>query len=251
MPDLDDFPYYTIVGTPDGGQEATIPINQNVPDAFGSYWYLDGDVVGWDSPDMRVTMLTKIGSDVDAEGEVPADLHYRGRSIVMKLYCESTSQENRENSKLLLAQAANTSACQFTVWETVAKMCQVVRSGNTNQGKLVYADHMYPKKAGSPVDTHYPDGWGLPVGDTVYLFEATVELYAQDPFKYALSQVTTNFDGGVVTYTNEGTYPTIATVGFFLPDLVFFKRIWFSGLKFLQNLEIWFFSTAQEMCQEK
>lgn len=208
------FPFYTIVGTPDGGQEATISINSNDPDAFGSYWWLDGDVQGWDSPDMRVTMLTKIGSDVDAEGEVPADLHYRGRSLVLKLYCEANSEINRQNSRLLLAQAANTSACTFTAVEEVPKLMSVVRSGNNNQGKLTILEHGYPGKAASSTDPSlYPDGWGFPPGTTTYLFEATVELYAQDPFKYSTSAVVTDFDeSGFIAIDNVGTYPSMKAV---------------------------------------
>jgi hypothetical protein len=203
------FPTYTITGTPSGGSEASITINSNEPDIFGSYWFLDGDVVGWDSPDMRVTMLTKIGNDVDAEGEIPADLHYRGRSLVLKLYCESTSETNRENSRLLMAQAANTSSCLFTADEVVPKYCYVTRSGNTNQGKLAMAEHGYPGKASGTYTAGSDNAWGLPVGDTIYLFETTVELYASDPWKYGVTPVTADFVSGVATFDNPGSYPSM------------------------------------------
>jgi hypothetical protein len=203
------FPDYSIVGTPDGGNEASIPINTNTADTFGSYWFLDGDVEGWDSPDMRVTMLTKIGSDVNAEGELPADLHYRGRSLVMKLYCEATSEINRQNSRLLLAQAANTSACVFTANEDVPKNLNVVRSGNTNQGKLTIAEKAYPSKAAGTYTSDSDPAWGLPVGSTVYVFEATVELYAMDPFKYAVIAETASFSGGTLSFANPGSYPSM------------------------------------------
>ena len=44
------FPSYSIVGTPSGGSEAEVAFNSNTPDAFGSYYLLDGDITGWDRP---------------------------------------------------------------------------------------------------------------------------------------------------------------------------------------------------------
>jgi hypothetical protein len=199
------YPSYSIVGTPSGGVEATITIQSNTADDFGSYWFLDGDVTGWDSPDMRVTMLTKIGNDVNAEGEVPSDLHYRGRSLVLKVYAECESEEARENSRLLLAQAANTYSCVFTANEVIAKYMNVVRSGNTNLGKLAMVDKGYPGKA---ADSGSPIGWGFAPGTTVWLLEATIELFAQDPFKYGVTPVTGTFAGGTMAITNPGTYPS-------------------------------------------
>ena len=40
---------------------------------------------------------------------------------------------------------------------------------------------------------------------------------------------------------------SVATVGFFLPDLVFFKRVWFEVFAKPGNLV---FSTAQEICKK-
>lgn len=204
------FPTYSIVGTPSGGEEATVTINDNTPDAFGSYWVLSGDIGGWDSPDMRVTMLTKIGHDSSAEGEIPADLHYRGRSLTMTLYAECESEIARENSRLLLAQAANTDACVFTAFEDVPKNLNVVRSGNTNQGKITMAELGYPSKAASTSDPSLmPDGFGFPSGTTVYPMKVDIELYAQDPFKYAVTAITESFSGGGMAISNPGTYPSM------------------------------------------
>lgn len=202
------FPDYAIIGTPSGGQEAEVTFNSNTPDAFGSYYFLDGEVIGWDSPDMRMTMLTKIGNDVNAEGEIPADLHYRGRSIQVVLFVECTSEENRENSKLLLAQACNTSAVTFAANEVVPKFLSVVRGGNTSQGKLTMVDQGTTRKeaATQPVSG---GPWGVPVGTYIYPFKATVELYAQDPFKYAVTPTEVSLDSGVASFDNPGTYPTM------------------------------------------
>lgn len=178
---FEGFTDYAIAGN---GVEVTF--NSGTADANGSYWYLDGEVVGWDSPDGRVTMLTKIGSDPDADGEYPADQHYRGRTFTFTLYANCTSEENRQKSRYLLAQALDLvdSTGTFTGNENIPKFCTISRSGNNNQGKLVMTD---AGLSGPVVSTP-----GFPVCQTdenglVYLLKADVEFYAEDPRKYAVT----------------------------------------------------------------
>ena len=130
-------PSYQIIGN-----GVTIPINTGTPDKFGTYWTLDGEWGGWDSPDSRVSMLTKIGNDPMAQGEIPSDLHYRGRSVVGTIYGAATSEANREASRYLLAQALDLTYVSgtFLVDEEVPKQIAVYRSGNNNQGKLTMTD---------------------------------------------------------------------------------------------------------------
>ena len=202
------FPSYSIVGTPSGGAEAAITFNSNVPDVFGSYYFLDGDIAGWDSPDMRMSMLPKIGNDVNADGETVADLHYRGRSLQMTLFVECVSQVARENSKLLLAQAVNTTSCRFTANEVIPKWLSVVRAGNAGTGKLLMLDQGTTRKEAA---TQPPAGgqWGVPVGTYIYPFKATVEVYAADPYKYGVDLISVPFEGGMAAFTNPGTYPSM------------------------------------------
>jgi hypothetical protein len=205
------FSSYSIVGTPSGGQLAEVTFNSNAPDVFGSYYFLDGDVIGWDSPDMRMTMLTKIGSDVNAEGEIPADLHYRGRSLQFTLFVECISETARENSKQLLAQACNTSDGTFTVNEAVPKFLSVLRAGNTAQGKLTMTDQGRQSKMSATQPTT-GGFWGVPPGTDIFPFKAVVELYAPDPFKYGVDPVVGTFAFNTMTFDNPGTYPTMKAV---------------------------------------
>jgi len=208
-------PDYVITGTPSGGTEAEVTFNSNTPDIFGSYYFLDGDVTGLDSPDMRMTMLTKIGNDVDAEGEIPADLHYRGRSLQFSLFVECTSEAERENSKLLLAQVVNTSAVTFVVNGDVPKQMNCVRAGNTNTGKLTMIDQGRTTKQ-SVTQPSPGVEWGVPAGTDIFPFHADVELYAQDSFLYAVTAVVLPFEDGTMDFTNPGTYPSMNALITFL-----------------------------------
>jgi hypothetical protein len=201
-------PSYSMLGTPSGGTAGAITFNSNTPDLFGSYYFLDGDLTGWDSPDMRMSMLPKIGNDVNAEGEIAADLHYRGRSLQFVLFVECTSEANRENSKQLLAKVCNTSAMTFTVNEDVPKQISCVRAGNTNQGKLTMVDQGRTTKQSvtTPVSGTQ---WGVPNGTNIFPFKATVEVYSEDPFKYAVTPIVLPFSAGAISLTNPGTYPSM------------------------------------------
>ena len=119
-----------------------VSVNSGVADENGSFWYLDGEIAGWDSPDMRQTMLTRIGNTPSADGEIAADNHYRGRSLVFTLIAECASEAAREASRLLLAGALDliSTTGTFLAEEVIPKQVSIIRSGNSNQGKLVMTD---------------------------------------------------------------------------------------------------------------
>lgn len=183
------FPAYTIAGN-----GVSVPFNTGTPDIFGSYWYMEGEMTGWDSPDGRVTMLTRIGTGPNADGEYPADQHYRGRTILFNVNFSSTSESNREASRYLLAQALDLvdSEGTLTVNEVVPKFVTISRSGNNNQGKLVIIDQGLSAQAVSTP--------GFPTADpeestgNVYVCKAQVEIYCQDPRKYAIEALSFPFD---------------------------------------------------------
>ena len=197
------FPDYRIVGN-----GMTIPINTGTPDVLGCYWTLDGEINGWDSPIVRVSMLPKIGNDPAADGEIPADLHYKGRELTMTLSAECSSEALRESARLLLAGAldlVNTTGI-FYVDENVPKQLAINRANNMGQGRLMIVDEGYPQK----MATQLP---GLPVGSTTYLFKAALEIYAADPRKYAQTPVVIPIIAGSASVNNAGnTYSQNAIV---------------------------------------
>jgi hypothetical protein len=189
------FPSYELSGNGKG-----ITWNSGTGDDFGSLWYMDGELVGWDSPDGRVTMLTKIGNNPNADGEYPADQHYRGRTFTVSLYAACTSEVARENSRLLLAQVLDLveTTGVLTVNEETPKACTVSRSGNNNQGKLVMTDSGFAS-IGSVITPGFP----LPGVDSdgqMYLLKADIECYAADPRKYS-----TPFSGPIPIEDNAFT----------------------------------------------
>jgi hypothetical protein len=190
------FPDYSITGN-----GAEIPFNSGEPDVNNSFWYMDGEMAGWDSPDGRVTMLTKIGNNPNADGEYPADQHYRGRTFTFTLYASCPSEEAREASRYLLTQALDLvdGTGVLLVNEEVPKACTISRSGNTNQGKLVMTDSGFaaigsvitPGMVLSPIN----DETGL-----MYLLKADIECYSADPRKYS-----TPFSGPIPIEDNAFT----------------------------------------------
>lgn len=177
------FPDYVL-----SGNGESIPFNNGGFDTNGCMWTLDGPVNGWDSPDGRVTMLTKIGIGPDADGEIPADQHYRGRTLTWKLVASCPSEVAREDARYLLAQILDLvdSTGTLQVNENVPKFVTISRSGNNQQGKLVMTDSGL---SGPP--THTP-GYAPPAVDSnalLYLLTAEIEVYAQDPRKYAVTPV--------------------------------------------------------------
>lgn len=194
-------------GFPDYLLNGVIPFNSGVPDEFGSYWYMDGEMAGWDSPDGRVTMLTKIGAGPNADGEYPADQHYRGRTLMWKMQASCTSEINRENSRYLLAGALDLvdDTGILVVNESTPKQVVIRRSGNSQQGKLVITDGGLASKPTSTPDfpTANPDNKGL-----VYRLEAEVEVYCTDPRKYAVAPVVSTVSGGAAALANPGNTPT-------------------------------------------
>jgi hypothetical protein len=196
----------TTEGFPDWNINGLIPIGNGVADDFGSLWWIDGELAGWDSPDMRTTMLPRIGTGPSSDGEFAGDLHYRGRSITFTIYCAATSEENRENSRLLLARALDLTAGNgelgiFYANEVVPKQCYIQRAGNTNQGKLTMANQGLSQLTASTPGFISTE---LETGGQVYLFRADVEMYAADPRKYAQSTTTVDFDAGTAEVTPLG-----------------------------------------------
>lgn len=186
----------TTQGFPDWNINNLIPIGTGVADAYGTLWWVDGEWAGWDSPDMRFTMLPRIGSGPGSDGESAGDLHYRGRSIVGTLYGAATSEANRELSRELLARALDLTAANgalgiFYGNEVVPKQLYIQRAGNTNQGKLTITDEGLSQLTASTPGflSEFPGG-------QVYLFSSVVEMYAQDPRKYTQDTTTVDFTDG-------------------------------------------------------
>lgn len=191
------FPEYLLNGL--------IPINTGTPDPYGSYWWLDGDVIGWDSPDSRVTMVPKMGADPNADGEYASDLHYRGRSIAMSLFCGASSRVALEQSLYYLKGALDLidSSGTFLGDEpSGAKELTIFRSGNQTYGKIVTKDQAFPRLEASQLPN-------LPLGSIVYLSQNMIEVYAPDPRKYATSSVTLPVTGGSSgSHVNPGNTAT-------------------------------------------
>jgi hypothetical protein len=153
-------------------------------------------------------MLPRIGIGPDADGEIPADQHYRGRTLTWKLVAACPSEVERENARYLLSQILDLVNATGTlqVNENVPKFVTISRSGNNSQGKLVLTDTGF---SGPP--THTP-GYAPPGVDSdalLYLLTAEIEVYAQDPRKYAVTPITQSW--GAVTseaVTNPGNTPT-------------------------------------------
>jgi len=192
------FPSYAIESA-----VATISFNSGVPDAAGSYWWLDGPLDGWDAPTARVSMLPRIGNDALAEGEIPGDLHYRGRTLKFALLVESVTEAMREASRYLLAGATDLTYLSgtFLATEETPKQLSVVRSGNQNQGRLTITEQGLTQ-----IGPKSPGFQGLQYGSQAVLARAEVELYASDPRKYAQSTATVSAPSAIV---NAGNTPGI------------------------------------------
>ena len=199
------FPDYVITGN-----GAAIPFNIGTPDINGTFWVLDGEIGGWDSADGRVTMLTRIGNNPNADGEIPADLHYRGRSLTMTLYGAAQSETLREDSWALLQQATDLvdSSGTFYANEEIPKMVTIFRSGNNSQGKLSIQNMGFGQQDAISYGFS-PDMLDV-MGQTQYILKADIELYCQDPRKYAQTLSTAAFSGGVATCVNAGNTSTQA-----------------------------------------
>lgn len=191
------------------GNGVSIPFNNGGADVNDCFWTLDGELVGWDSPDGRVTMLTKIGTGPDADGEYPADQHYRGRTLTWKLVASCPSEVARQKARYLLAQILDLidTTGTLTANEDTPKFVTISRSGNNNQGKLVMTDTGLSAPAASP------PGYGVadvdPSTGSMYLLTAEIEVYAQDPRKYAVTPITQSW--GVTSseaLSNPGNTPT-------------------------------------------
>lgn len=194
----------TTEGYPDWNINGLIPIGNGTADDYGTLWWIDGEVGGWDSPDMRFTMVPKIGVGPQSDGEFAGDLHYRGRSVVFTIYGASTSEANRENSRQLLARAldytsANGLRGTFYGNEVVPKQLLMQRAGNTNQGKLAITDQGLSELASVT-----PGFLENIISGQVFLFKCDVELYAEDPRKYAQDTTAVDFEAGTGEVTPMG-----------------------------------------------
>lgn len=196
---------YAQLGVP----SASIPINTGTPDVNGSYWWLNGEVEGWDSPEGRVTMLSKLGVGPSADGEFAADLHYKGRTINMKLICECPTEADRQASRYLISQVMDLvrRTGTFTVNEEIPKNITISRAGNSNAGKLKLTD----LGLSTPI-AKTPPLTGLPTGERCYLFEADVEFYSTDPRKYAVTQSRYDFFLGNALPENIGNAESVNLV---------------------------------------
>lgn len=202
------FPAYTIAGN-----GLVVPFNTGTPDIFGSFWYLDGEMQGWDSPDGRVTMLTRIGTGPNADGEYPADQHYRGRTLVFNIHASSSSEAARESSRYLLAQVLDLvgSVGTLTVAEAVPKFVTISRTGNNNQGRLVITDMgLSAPLASTP---GFPTAPPEESTGNVYVVKAQVEVYCEDPRKYSPTSIVAPFAANAdatwgATFNNPGNTRT-------------------------------------------
>lgn len=187
----------TTEGFPDWNINGLIPIGNGIPDVYGTLWWIDGELGGWDSPDMRMTMLPRIGTGPQSDGEFAGDLHYRGRSVVFTIHGAATSEANREASRDLLSRALDLTAANgvqgiFYGNEVVPKQLYIQRAGNTNQGKLTITDEGLSKL------TSFTPGFLSTFNNgQVYLFKCDVEVYAADPRKYAQDAQVVAFTAGV------------------------------------------------------
>lgn len=197
------FPDYAIQGN-----GVTIPFNSGAPDAVGNYWYLEGGIAGWDSPEGRVTMLPKIGNDPASDGEYASDQHYRGRSFTFKLNAYCPSEVQREEAWYLLAQATDLidGTGLFIVNEATPKQAVVSRSGNNSQGKLVMLENGISTVGVISRDFNLP----LPgdANNSIYILSVQVELYSTDPRKYAQSSNTHALASNTATVVNAGNTPS-------------------------------------------
>lgn len=200
------------------GRGVTIDFNNGVLDGNGCAWNIDGPLNGWDSPDGRVTMLTRIGTGPNADGEIPADQHYRGRTLTFSLSVACPSEAARELSRYLLAQALDLvdSTGTLVVNEETPKFVTISRSGNNSQGKLTMLEQGLSSQ---PVAT---PGFAMPTPDSdglVYVMKTDVEVYCADPRKYATTSITTpwgsivgGFWGAVVSNPGNTFTQSVAMV---------------------------------------
>jgi hypothetical protein len=128
-----NFPDYLIAGT--------VPVNTGTPDRYGNYWWYK-TLKGWASPDARVQMLQVVSQD----GEIPADLHYRGRSIQMTGWVECPNETARENARYLLSGALDLlyGPGLFLAREVVPKQASVLHAGNNNSGLVSFDETGFP-----------------------------------------------------------------------------------------------------------
>lgn len=124
-----NYPYYVL--------NFNIPINTGTPDAYGSYWFLE-TMTGWASPDARVTMIPLISQN----GEIPADLHYRGRTVGITGWVECPDEVSRQAARYLLTAAMDLINYDglFLAMEADPKQMNILHTGNAGQGAVTFLD---------------------------------------------------------------------------------------------------------------
>lgn len=140
-----NFPYYII--------NTALPLNTGTPDANNCYWYLE-TLTGWASPDARVTMIPRISAD----GEIPADLHYRGRTVVVSGWVECPDEASRQAARYLLTAAMDLIYYDglFLAQETDPKQLVIVHAGNAGQGAVTFEDNGRGFRTGQMLATVNP-----------------------------------------------------------------------------------------------
>lgn len=133
---------------------ADIDFNTNVPDVNGALWYVT-EIEGWDSPAIRSSVLEA----ASIHGVVTTEGLYGQRSIVLKGVCKATTNTGMYEAMYYLQGQTNglrqETEFEFSVEEDIERSCMVVRAGEVRT-------RMMGAKA----------------------FEFSVNLRADDPFKY-------------------------------------------------------------------
>lgn len=159
-----------------------ITFNTEVPDADGALWTC-GEIVGWDSPPMRLQGLPPTGR----HGQVAGQSLYGPRALVIPGTCAVDTRAAQEVARYKLAAATNLLGPTGTlvVNEVAPKQAAVMRSGNLRM-------------------KDWPGA---------HAFEFEAPLLAPDPRKLSTTLTTAAI---AATVTNAGTFdtwPVLTVVG--------------------------------------
>lgn len=198
-------------GFPDYNINGLIPFDSYIPDVLGCMWFSEGEIVGWDSPDVRVTLLTRIGSDASADGEIPADLHYRGRELVFTIWGVCPDEETQERAIYQLTGATDLvdSTGLFYANEQIPKQVVITRGNNMGRGNIAITRNAPSAMSSNPAIGAAAATLTDLQASKVYIFKADMQLYCPDPRKYAQVPTVTAFAAdGTLDMTNQGNTTT-------------------------------------------
>lgn len=160
----------------------SITLGNDVADANGAIWHVS-EIDGWDSPELRATVLALTGEDRAAVGPIlygPRALSLRGTAAT-----PTDASFWASRTKLATATAITTTSGTLTVAETATKKITVYRAARVLM---------------------------RPLGG-LHGFEFDVPLVAPDP-RILANAATTITPGGTATNTgNIGAYPTLTVTG--------------------------------------